>query len=347
MPASPTRCDTRATVATEHALLRWAPMSRRAGLILTLVGAISAGAVPDPASAQRTTDDAAASALFDEAVALRNAGDRAGACARFRRSFKLSPARGTLLNIAECFEAEDRLASAWATYRTLADEAEANNDRERLAIARAKHAELAPRLAHVTLVIATPPPGLEVRRGDTTLPTDLLGAPVPTDAGSHTITVSAPGHHPWTARLEVTNGSTSRLDVATLEPLPPPLPLHTVTTTAAAARRRHPRARTGLALVGAGAASAAVGLGFGAAAWSAERDADPTCDPDLVCDQYGYGRLQDARTHAGRADLLIGIGGLLAVTGAVLWWTAPDGAEIQIAPVAGAATLGIAVGGRL
>ncbi len=319
-------------------------MSRRPALAVALALAVWPGA---RAAAQPTADDAAAEALFDEAVALRNAGDRAAACSKFRQSYQLSAARGTLLNIAECFEAESKLASAWAAYSTLADAAEAADDRERLAIARAKRAELEPRLARLTITVTAPPAGVVVHRDDSTIPLDVLGEPVPLDAGSHTITVSAPGHEPWRTTIEVVDGARPRVEVPALVPLPPRPVVDAPGDAPATTRRRHPRATAGLVALGAGAVGAAVGLGFGVAAWRAEADADPTCDAALVCDAYGYGRLQDAHAHADRADLFVGLGAALVVGGAVLYWTAPDGAEVTVRPVAGPDAVGVAIGGRL
>jgi hypothetical protein len=41
------------------------------------------------------------------------------------------------------------------------------------------------------------------------------------------------------------------------------------------------------------------------------------------------------------------VGAAVAITGAVLWWTAPDGPEVTIAPVVGPSTVGVTIGSRL
>jgi tetratricopeptide (TPR) repeat protein len=297
------------------------------------------------ARAEPTADDAAAEALFDEAVALRNAGDRAGACARFRRSYKLSPARGTLLNIAECFEAEGKLASAWATYRKLADAAETAGDRERLNIARAKRAELEPRLAYLTIAGNDAPADLVVRRDDSTLPRDVLDDPVPIDAGVHRLTVSAPGFEPWTTQVEIADGERQRISFPALVALPPVVPPAALSAaTPPHVTRRHPRATAGIAMVAAGGVSAAVGLGFGVAAWNAKRDA--ACS-GAGCSADGYGRLEDAHAHARNANLFVGFGAAVAAVGAVMWWTAPAGTERSVTPIGGPGMVGVSFGGRL
>lgn len=318
-------------------------MSRRSSFVIALACAIIVCAARRDAPAQPTADDAAAEALFDEGVARRNAGDLAKACEKFRRSYKLSPARGTLLNIAECFETEGKLASAWAAYSTLADEAEAAGDRDRLTIARGKRAELEPRLAYVTIVIAAAPDGVVVHRDDSKLP---AGEPTPIDAGAHTITVSAPGHRAWATELDVADGTRQQLDVPALEPLPPE-PEPPLAAAPARATKRHPRAIGGMVAVGAGALGITVGLGFGVAAMRAESDADAGCDDDLMCTRRGFDRLNDARAHANRSTFFVGAGAVLVGLGAVLWLTAPAGAEVTVTPVGGPGAMGVMVGGRL
>jgi hypothetical protein len=319
---------------------------------LAAVVALAATATTRPAVAQPGANDAAADALFDEGVALRNAGDRAAACDRFRQSYRLAAARGTLLNIAEFFEAEGLLASAWAAYRTLADEAEAAGDRERLAIARTKATELGPRLAYLTVVAsgAAAIADLEVRRDGARLPAGTLGQAIPIDAGVHTLEVSAAGHHGWSTQVEIVDGARRRVEIPALEPMPEPPPSPPPATAddrVTSSRRRHPRATAGLVMIAGGSLSAAVGLGFGTAAWRAGNDADPHCDEALMCSPYGAERMEDARRLAGRANVLVGIGAAVAVAGAVLWWTAPDGAEVSVAPVAGPGVVGVTIGGRL
>ncbi|HUQ00924.1 MAG TPA: hypothetical protein VM261_00455 [Kofleriaceae bacterium] len=323
-------------------------MRLRSVLVLALACTTALSVTVNVVRAQPTADDPAAEALFDEAVVLRNAGDRAGACTRFRRSYKLSPARGTLLNIAECFEADGRLASAWAAYSALADASETAGDRERMLIARAKRAELERRLAYLTIAVMAARPGLVVRRDDTTLSNDALGDPVPVDAGLHRVTVTALGFQSWSTEVDVTDGARRRVDVPALEPLPPPEPDRTLGAVARPpAPPRHERATAGRLLVLSGAASGAVGLGFGVAAWRTDWMAHARCSDDDVCDVRGYQQQQDARALARRANLFVGVGATLAIAGGVLWWTAPVGKELRVAPVAGPGALGLVVGGQL
>jgi tetratricopeptide (TPR) repeat protein len=64
------------------------------------------------ADAQSASDEAAADALFEEGVLLRNTGDHAAACDRFERSQSLDPALGTLQNIGMCLQKQGKLVAA-------------------------------------------------------------------------------------------------------------------------------------------------------------------------------------------------------------------------------------------
>jgi hypothetical protein len=64
---------------------------------------------------------AAADALFQEAVQLANDGRFGDAAAKFRASFAVDPALGTLLGLAMAEERSGKTGSAYVHYRELAD----------------------------------------------------------------------------------------------------------------------------------------------------------------------------------------------------------------------------------
>ena len=156
------------------------------------------------ALAQSPSADSTAADLFDEAVLLRNAGKWKPACEKFAASQKLAPARGTLLNIAECHERYGDIASAWTAYGELADLAAAASDDERLEIARRRMRDLEPRLPRIVIKVkGASPPGLVIKLDGVEVGGSVIGSSVPVDSGKHRISAAARDHQPWWTEIEV------------------------------------------------------------------------------------------------------------------------------------------------
>src|SRR5438552_14501087 len=108
-------------------------------------------------------DPATADALFRAGREAADHGDSATACARFGESYRLDPAVGTLLNLADCEVALDRLADAWEHYRRVADALDPTD--ERAAFVTARLGSLAPRPPKLMLSVRNgSPPSTEVAR---------------------------------------------------------------------------------------------------------------------------------------------------------------------------------------
>jgi predicted negative regulator of RcsB-dependent stress response len=90
-------------------------------VLLALLGALLfLGWTTKSLAAEDTATLAAAEAAFDAARKHLDAGELDQACAKFEASQRLSPAVGTLLNLADCHERAGRTATAWATFRSCA-----------------------------------------------------------------------------------------------------------------------------------------------------------------------------------------------------------------------------------
>lgn len=166
-------------------------------------------------------DAAAAEALFNEAIALQQRGQWRAACTRFEASYKLDPATGTLHNLADCHAKEGRLASAWAAYRQVADEAEHAVNARRLKLAREAAQALEPRLPRMVILVTEEArvPGLQVDRDGSVLVPELLGAPLPVDPGEHTIRAEAPGYAGWSAQVQLAERETLEVPLPLLQKL--------------------------------------------------------------------------------------------------------------------------------
>ncbi|HMG23581.1 MAG TPA: tetratricopeptide repeat protein [Kofleriaceae bacterium] len=164
------------------------PTPARRGLAIWAAIAISALAAG--AAAQPSGQAAAATAQFDRGRAMMKENNYAEACAAFERSQKLDPQWGTLYNLAVCYAASDRLASAWAAYRELAQR-DTNPARRKESAKQAK--QLESRLPRLTLTAPNAPPGLAITLDGVDV-TALIGTESPIDLGRHTIHASAPGY---------------------------------------------------------------------------------------------------------------------------------------------------------
>src|SRR5579859_7001050 len=93
--------------------------STRRCLWALILGAL---AFPWPASAAPTAcDKAAAQALFEDAIKLMANKSYDEACRKLEESQRLDAAMGTRYQLAQCYEATGRIASAWAAFVEVAD----------------------------------------------------------------------------------------------------------------------------------------------------------------------------------------------------------------------------------
>jgi hypothetical protein len=314
--------------------------------------------VPLPAFAE-PSDKGGAEALFDQARKLMDAKRYAEACEKFAASHRLDPAVGTLLNLGECNERQDHLASAWVYYREAQALAQSRADGEREKYARDHAAGLEPKLAKLTIVAKNAPAGLEVKRDGGIVRLAALGTAMPIDVGRHTIEALAPGRKRWRTRVEVPrDGASVSVEVPALEAEDSPLPESAAAVPPPAdepaptgEKPLKPSAReNGLgfqrtaALIagGVGVVSLAFGGFFVARAWSNWQDARPHCTRENVCDDRGFDLGQTARSQGDVATAAFAVGGLAVAIGAVLWLTAPSAPAGRVA--FGVATMGTRAG---
>ena len=320
-------------------------------------------ALSSAARAQPSEQAAAATAQFDLGRALMKQKNFAEACAAFERSQKLDPQWGTLYNLATCYAMSDRLASAWAAYRELAQRD--TNPARRKESSKQAH-ELEKRLPRLLVTAADPPPGLVVTIDGVDV-TALLGRESPVDLGRHVIRATAPGYADFEraktivdearhvkVAIELRRPEHARPEPAAEPPADPRpadagRPAERAADRPAAAQRdpgvepaaesparpadRSPpsRRRTYAVLAAAaGGALLATGLVFGQLASGKWSDAKALCGDDLTCDDprdlaAGNQLVDDARGRANLSTALVIGGAVAASVGVVLWVTAPRG----------------------
>ncbi|WP_438035656.1 hypothetical protein [Sorangium sp. So ce204] len=323
--------------------------SRACTLALTLL------LVPAAARAQAADPKtmAAAQSLFEQAVAEMDSKNYASACPKLEQTTQMLPeALGAKETLARCYEAQGRLASAWAQYGLVEVLASRAGQAQRAAAAGRKAVALRPRLA--TLTVELPDavrrlPGISIASDGLALGAAVWGTALAVDRGEHVIEARAPGYRPWSRKVVIgEDGAHARVEVPMLgaeEAAPPPAPVASapgsaapVTSTPAPgspapAPAAHPWQRpVGIAAVAAGAAGLGA-TGVLAALAVGKKNAsnqEGHCDARNTCDEIGLGLRDQAADLGNGATAALVVGSVLAAGGLVLLVTAPsrqDGPE--------------------
>jgi hypothetical protein len=268
---------------------------------------------PREARADEETKRVLAEGLFQEGLALSASGNVEAACTKFSESARLDTAPGTLLNLAQCYEKLKRLASAWTRYRELESVASARGQTDRTEYARAKVIELGTKLSYLTIRVTHPENGLVVSRDDVVIGRSGWSTAIPVDPGSHVLQAEAPGYIPWTSTFTIEKRETS-IQVPALLP---------------AAKKALPEASSslmkpiGVSLTIAGGVLAAGSLSLGGAALLTNNAARKNDCTRVECSELGSRKISNAIAY-GNVATALGVGAaVLAVTGVILWVSAP------------------------
>jgi hypothetical protein len=292
------------------------------------------GALATPAFAQAPSNKAAAEALFIDGRNLMAQGRQAEACPKFEASQKLEPGIGTMLNLAQCYEATGRTASAWAQYREAIPlaRAAASPERENFATERSKALES--RLS--TLTIRAMGGGadgvaLSVRRDGVSVDPAELGTPIPVDPGPHQVEVTAAGKAPWSTTVQVTgDAATVAVDIPKLAEAPSggaaPQPAPAVSPDSGTTPHSSIQKPLGIGVAAAGLVGLGLGTYFGLSAGSKWDDAKAGCrDYPYDCSSQALDKQSSASSQATVSTVAFIAGGVAVAAGAVLWLTAGSG----------------------
>ena len=329
--------------------------------LAALVAAMMLWVCPEAVRAQDAAEKAIAEQLFRQGRALMDQGRYEEAAEKLEASLEIDPASGTQGSLAKCYEEQGKLASAWAMYTEAATRAEREGNEARATGARTLADALVPRLPRLQIRLAktsiAPPAsptetGIRIARNGAELNAAILGTDVYVDPGEHTITATKAGYLPFSKTLRIREGERHEIEIPTLKPAPRLQPPSDKANDNAAADPgiRDPainsgdsgdsltdpgspsgdigrtRRWTGLAMTGTGALVVGAGLIVGASAYSAWNDPFDSGDCDretLMCTSQGQSDTDTARDRARLADILVGVGGVAVVAGAVLYFTAP------------------------
>jgi hypothetical protein len=312
------------------------------GLLQTALLAVTVGlgnvTCSRPAFAQNAGDSAAAQALFEDGRALMATGDFSTACPKLEESQRLDPASGTLFHLADCYEHNGRIASAWTMFLEAAAAARATGNADRSRHSKQRAAALETRLSRIVIrLLGDKPAALEVRRDGAIVPPPQWGTAIPADPGAHTIAAAAPGRLNWQSTVVLREGVTETVLVPELlasthrEPAKRAAFVERTNvgdsnridgTGAAIGAQRVAALATG----GIGVAAIAVGTVFGFQAMSLHDDSQVAglCNGAACATQAGLD-LQDRSNRAGNAaTVAFALGAVGLATCGVLWFTAPQ-----------------------
>ena len=288
------------------------------------------------AKADGTQDVGIAQGLYEQATRLMDADRFAEACPKLEAVTRLVPdGLGAKLELAECYERDGKLASAWSQYSSAAMTAALTGQTERHDRAAQRATDLWPRLSTIAVHVSTgarATEGLVVSRDGIVLEPGQWEIRVPVDAGEHLVGVEAPAMtaHMW--RVNVDHDGVA-IDV-TIDP--------SLGVTSAAAlpddAGRWQR-RTGYIVGGAGLATAAVGFAFAGLALAKANEARTDCNAGLVCSYRGLALRASGKTFGDAATALLVIGGASTVVGIVLVVTPHRARSVKVGLGPGFASL--------
>jgi len=313
-------------------------LRRRASQHVLLAALLVSAHALSPATASAQGADpqtiTAAHALFDAAVAEMDAGQYESACKKLDEVTRLLPrALGAKMDLGECYEKTNRLASAWAQFMTVADLARRDGEFERVAEASRRADALKPKLALLRVDVAPDIrkiEGLTITRDGTALGEAQWGTAVPTDAGTHTIVATAPGFETFTKQLEgVENGATAEVRIDKLVRDPKTAGKPATTPLAPVIIQAPPNVAwqrpTGIITTGIGGATLVAGLIVGGLAISTknESNAGGNCNAQNECTPLGRALRDQAIVQGNVSTGLVIAGAALATGGAMLWLLSP------------------------
>lgn len=290
-----------------------------------------------PRARAQDASASAADALFQSGKDAMAHEDYDAACARFRESFRLQAAVGTLLNLGACEDKRGHPAFALQCFRDSLALLSAGDFRR--PYVEEQLLALRPRVAAVRLRIeGTTPNAIQLSQDNVTLSAASLGIEFVVDPGPHVFAASAAGYEPERHTLVLSEGE-HRDVVFRLRAVKAP------STDAPPAPPAAPSRGGSLApwlLVGSGAAAVVVGGAFGLVVVRAASEVRDHCDGS-GCDDTGVRAAERGRPYALLSPVLVGSGIALAGTGAawLLFFRSPRLRPSAVAsPHGGMATLG-------
>jgi hypothetical protein len=320
--------------------------TRSASVVLSLLVGLGLSAAPQVAFAQEPAAETSAEALkkareqFGQALALQTAGDWAGALTLLKEVAAVKSTPQVRFNMALCEEKLGKLVAALGDYELAAADARAEKADQVAEEVEGRLESLRQRIPKITVKRGSGAESAAVALDGVSIGDQVVGTPMPTDPGPHTVEAKAPGMKPFRQQVRVTEQQSETVElVLEAEPTPPPV---VGGNGAAGVRAGSGGARiAGYVIGGVGLASlGASGIFFGLRAGKISH-LDKVC-PDRQCPSKD----QQSDIDAGKLDTTIAnvtlAVGIAAVAGGiVLVLTSGPSSEpsVALAPAVGGAQL--------
>ena len=169
-----------------------------------LAGMMLHGSVAFAQEAPRKDHEQEARALYNDGMDLAKRGDCKSAVGRFQRSMRSLPNKGSLYNLAICYNKLGRYRQAMSALLQLVQEFDADLRADMRASAKAEMKALKKRFAWVT--IKTGQAGADVLVDGQSQGKTPLDAAIPLEKKPQTIAVSLKGYKTWVKEVDYTSG---------------------------------------------------------------------------------------------------------------------------------------------
>jgi len=288
-----------------------------------------------------------AQAIYDKAVAAMERKEYAIACPSLEDVVRRVPEGiGAKLTLAQCYEEQGRLATAYAAYLVAETASLEAKQIERQKKARTRADALRPRLAKLTLFVSEvmrTVKGFQIQCDGAPLDPMQWSVPLPIDRGIHLVTATAPGKKRWEKTIDVrADGASESLTVDTLEDAPPE---PEAVKEKPAPSRPLGLARTAGIIAGAGGVLVlGIGTALGVVAINKKGDSDLHCNALDRCDSEGLDLRAAGRTAGTASTVMFILGGAAIAGGVTLFVLGSRSSDAKAAAVVGPG--GLAVKGR-
>ncbi len=335
--------------AAPSIMLPSSPLGRSRSLgsafALSLVIGLAATTAPVSAFAQEPAADNSAEALkrareqFGQALALQTAGDWAGALALLKEVAAVKSTPQVRFNMALCEEKLGKLVAALGDYELAAADARAEKADQVAEEVEGRLESLRQRIPKITVKRGAGAEAAIIAVDGVSLGDQVIGTPMPTDPGPHTVEGKAPGFKPFRQSVRLAEQQSETVEIV-LEPEPSPPPNLVGGAQLPSGGSRGARV-AGFVIGGVGIASlGASGIFFGLRAGKIS-DLDKVC-PDRQCPSSAQQSDIDAgKLYTTIANVTLAVGVAAVAGGVVLVLTSGSSSEpsVALAPAPGGAQL--------